>query len=122
MSSKLEDPQSLEILKARERNRIAAKKRRLKDKIVEFQKQKEFDSISKENEYLRQKLEFLNNLKDLMNNTIQFYKMNECNSQVSNDESSISYFLNLESSELYNLSLDILDKIIPNENEESCSE
>lgn len=121
MSSALEE--SLEILKARERNRIAAKRRRLKDKLVEFQKQNQYDTVRQENEVLKQKLEFLNHLKDLMNSTIQFYKTkNESNSQAKFDESSVAHFLNLESTQLYNLSLDIIDKIIPIENEDFGSE
>ncbi|RNA20431.1 hypothetical protein BpHYR1_022946 [Brachionus plicatilis] len=122
MKSNTEKPTSAEVLKARERNRIAAKKRRLKDRLMEIEKQSEYESVCQENELLKQKFEFLTRLKDLMNNTIHYYQeLNAAQNQCTIDESSLANLLDLESAQLYNLSLDIIDKILPDEAQEPAS-
>lgn len=115
MKKNFEEAVSIEALKARERNRIAAKKRRLKDRASEMAKQKEFELACQENQILKEKLEFLSQLKDLMNEIVNCYQ--EKNNSI--DQNYLENLLDLESVQLFDLSVDFIEKIIPDENKDS---
>lgn len=98
---------SNEIERARERNRVAAKKRRLKEKIMESSKNNDFDQIFQLNQQLRNKIEFLSQVKNLIQREIDKYHMLEDRNMLN--------LLNENNFQLDNLSIDIIDDILANE-------
>lgn len=96
-----------EIEKTKERNRVAAKKRRLKEKNMQYEKNKLYEKIIKENCKLKEKLNFLNHLKSLLEYEIAKYNCVNSNQTYNliDDHSLI----------LEDFGLDIMDEIIANE-------
>ncbi|RNA24993.1 hypothetical protein BpHYR1_028382 [Brachionus plicatilis] len=103
---------SNEVEKARERNRVAAKKRRLKEKLIESKKQSVLEVATEENAQLKRKIILLNQVKELMQREIDYQR----------SQDTVINFLGDESVHLYDLSLDIIDGILAEDYQEKSSE
>lgn len=103
MKEKTDKYTQAKIEQSRERNRVSAKKRRLKEKILENEKDKLFEIAVNENFQLKDKLNFLNKIKILLENEIEKYN---CTIISLNDNQ--NWYLN-------DFNLEIIDEIMDNE-------